>query len=96
MIEGTLKVEWANRDKPADTPRYWLTFTAHAARFGGGAHRKVIIGRESMLEYLLGIQAATLLAARQWLSEIHGAAGQVSLEHTQLTEEQYKPFRPVS
>lgn len=89
MIEGTLKVEWANRDRPTDTPKYWITFTAYDARFRGGAQpRKVIIGRESLLEYLIGIQSATLLAAQQWLSEIHGAAGHISLEHTQLTEEQ--------
>ena len=95
MIEGTLKVEWANRDRPADTPKYWITFATIAAQLRGGAQRKVIIGRESLLEYLLGIEAGTLLAAQQWLLEIR-EAGHLSLERTQLTEEQYKPFRPVS
>jgi len=95
MIEGTLKVEWANRDRPTDTPRYWLTFTANAAQLRRGAQRKVIIGRESLLEYLLGIEAATLLPAQQWLLEIH-EAGHLLLERTRFTEEQYKPFRPVS
>jgi hypothetical protein len=96
MVDGTLKVEWANRDRPKDTPKYRISFTANAAGFPGGAQpRRVIIGRESLLEYLMGIEAATLLAAQQWLLEIHGA-GHLSLEHTQLTEEQYKPFRPVS
>jgi hypothetical protein len=96
MIEGTLKVEWANRDRPTETPKYWIIFTAYDARFRGGAQpRKVITGRESLLEYLLGIEAATLLTTQQWLLEIHGAAGHISLEHTQLTEEQYKPLRPI-
>jgi hypothetical protein len=62
MIEGTLKVVWGNRDRPTDTPRYWLTFTANAAQLRGGAQRKVIIGRESLLEYLL--DRSSHLAAR--------------------------------
>ena len=95
MIDGTLKVEWANRDRPADTPKYWITFAANAAQLRSGAQRKVIIGRESLLEYLLGIEAGTLLAAQQWSFDIR-EAGHLTLERTQLTEEQYKHFRPVS
>lgn len=96
MIEGTLKLEWANRGRPTETPKYWVTFTAYDLRLRGSTQpRKAIIGRESLLEYILGIEAATLLTAQQWLLEIH-AAGHLSLAHTQLTEEQYRPFRPVS
>lgn len=95
MIEGTLKVEWANRGRPTETPKYWITFTAYDARLRDRIQRKAITGRESLLKYLLGIEGATLLTAQQWLLEIH-AAGHLSLAHTQLTEEQYKAFRPVS
>lgn len=101
MIEGTLEIRWANRDKPANTRTYWVRFMTYAGFQHGAQPRKEIVSQESLLDYLIGIQAATMpieqrtRRAREWLLDIH-SVGHLSLDNAQFTEEQYEVFRPTS
>ena len=74
---------------------------AYGGRFQHGALPHLeFVGEESLLDYLIGIQVATMTLerrtdrAREWLLEIHSAE-HLSLNNTLFSEEQYKVFRPA-
>jgi hypothetical protein len=99
MVEGTLYISWANQDEPRGTRRYWVRFSAQGPEFERGAQaHKEIVGEDSLLTYLIELQAPTMTIevrsehAQEWVSEVI-SAGSLSLYHVQLNDQQFAPFR---
>ena len=101
MIEGTLGIRWVNSNRPSDTRTYWANFIAYRGVQHGALPHEEIVGEELLLDYLIGLQSATMTferrmrRAQEWLLEIH-SAGHIALHNTMITEERYNAFRPAS
>jgi hypothetical protein len=97
MIAGTLKIHWDNSDNPADTRMYRASFVTSERHVKDALAHKEILGEESLLDYLIGIQPASVSLERraqraeEWLAAVH-SAGHLYLENTQITEEQFQVF----
>ena len=101
MASGTLDVDRQNLDKPADTPKYWVTFTPYAGVERGCQRRVEIVGDEPLFEYLLRMQEPNVQLewrtqrVREWMSEIR-MTGHFLIVDFRFDEEEHKMFRTVS
>jgi len=98
MIEGALDLFWENNDDPGATRRYRIGFVRYAGIQHGAQKSKRLVGEDSLLEYLIAIQASSMEAARReqrakgWILELHDKRS-LSLPNVQLNEQECESFR---
>ena len=101
MVEGELDICWINRQDQTATPRYRINFLAYSGFQNGAQPNREIVGEEMLFNYLVDLQAVALpiewrsQRAREWLLEAH-RDGFLSLQHTQLSDQQCDVFRRAS